>query len=173
MDIFITPRLTIRPPLDVDGDALVAHLNDPKVTCNLRPIPKPYRAEDAAAYMRQIIESDDQQGYVLVRERAIGMIGLRARNPKTKTAHLGYWLAANHQGKGLMTEALNKVLHELFQSGWVNTIESSVAVGNLKAARLQQGLGFVIDQKQPADNGTILQSRLTKQDFYSHQQIAA
>lgn len=173
MDIFITPRLTIRPPLEVDADALVAHLNDPKVTCNLRPIPKPYRAEDAAAYMRQIMESEDQRGYVLVRERAIGMIGLRDRDPKTKTAHLGYWLAANHQGKGLMTEALNKILHELFQSGWVSTIESSVGHHQDKATRLQQNLGFIIEGTTQ-DNGSVMaRARLTKQAFYSQHTIAA
>lgn len=173
MDILITPRLTIRPLLEVDADALVAHLNDPKVTCNLHTLPKPYRVEDAQAFLKSVDEDKNQRGYVIARERAIGMIGFHDYNPATKTAHLGYWLASHHHGKGYMGEALDAVLEKLFAEGWLERIESDVFSGNQASENLQRKLGFVFSGSVSQHGRTLKYSALHKDAFLGQRRLAA
>lgn len=173
MDILITPRLTIRPLLEVDADAFVAHLNDPKVTCNLNPLPKPYRVEDANAFLKSVDSDENQRGYVIARERAIGIILFKNYDAATKTAHLGYWLASNHHGKGYMSEALNAMLDKLFAEGWLDTVESDVFEGNQASENVQRKLGFVFGETKMRGDRTLLTSHLTKAEFHKHHLIAA
>jgi len=173
MDILITPRLTIRPLLEVDADAIVAHLNDPKVTCNLNPLPKPYRVDDAKAFLKSVDDDANQRGYVIARERAIGIILFKNHNAETKTAHLGYWLASNHHGKGYMSEALNAMLSKLFAEGWLETIESDIFEGNQASENVQRKLGFVFEGTKNREGRTLLTSQLTKTEFNDQHVVAA
>ena len=173
MDILITPRLTIRPLLEVDADAIVAHMNDPKVTCNLNPLPKPYRVNDAKAFLKSVDDDENQRGYVIARERAIGLILFKNYNTKTKTAHLGYWLASNHHGKGYMSEALNAMLSKFFANGWLEAVDSDIFEGNQASENVQQKLGFEFDGKKPHQGRVLLTSHLSKEAFYNQQRLAA
>ncbi|WP_343076315.1 GNAT family protein [Pullulanibacillus sp. KACC 23026] len=55
---------------------------------------------------------------------------------------IGYWLGQGFQGKGIMTKALEAVIHYGFTELNLNRIEIQAAVGNKKSRALPESLGF-------------------------------
>ncbi|AYA38579.1 N-acetyltransferase [Hymenobacter oligotrophus] len=77
--------------------------------------------------------------------QCVGYISLRDMHwtpfdvPK---AELGYWLAATHQGQGLMHEALPIVLQAVFEAVGLEKVFARVLPENVRSSRLLLSLGF-------------------------------
>ena len=56
MDILVTRRLTLRPPLDVDADAIATALQNKDVTRMLTNVPNPYGLDDAVNWIKRVDE---------------------------------------------------------------------------------------------------------------------
>jgi RimJ/RimL family protein N-acetyltransferase len=101
--IIRTERLTLRPLLKADVPALVRHLADWSVMRWLSAPPWPYTKSDAEWFVGQRFANhwaiDD----------GTGLIGAISRGDD-----LGYWLAKDRHGKGLMSEAVSVVLSHHF-----------------------------------------------------------
>ena len=72
-----------------------------------------------------------------------------ARGP-FQNAMLGYSLDAHAQGQGLMQEALQTLIQELFGPRvWLHRLQAAVRPDNLRSRRVLQGLGFARDGLSP------------------------
>lgn len=73
--------------------------------------------------------------------RVAGVIGVRldSRDP---TADIGYWIAAEYEGRGLMTTAVRAVIDRLFLDAGIHRIEIRCAAGNSRSRAIPQRLGF-------------------------------
>ena len=71
-----------------------------------------------------------------------GVIGLHAIDWPNRRSSIGYWLAAPHQGRGLMTRACAAVLDRCFGELVLNRVEIECATGNRKSCAIPERLGF-------------------------------
>jgi ribosomal-protein-serine acetyltransferase len=105
------------------------------------------RAEDdMLAFIRRTLEQfASNNGFtagVWVEQRLAGIIGTHKIHWPNRRVELGYWLAREFQGRGIMTEACRAVtLHALAELE-LNRVEIRCATGNEKSRAIPRRLGF-------------------------------
>ena len=78
-------------------------------------------------------------------ERLAGTVGLHRIDWLNRRVEIGYWLAREFQGRGVMTEACRAVVTHLLCDLDLNRVEIRCAVGNQKSAAIPRRLGFTLD----------------------------
>jgi len=71
----------------------------------------------------------------------IGGIGMHNWDQELKRAQIGYWLAKDFEGKGIIIRSARRFLDFLFQKLDLNKIELHFAVRNTRSAAVAQKLG--------------------------------
>ncbi len=89
-----------------------------------------------------------------------GLIGFRNANQQQKSIELGYWLAEDKQGKGLITISLPVLIDYYFSHFEYQKILIKVAVDNHKSLKIPRLLGFHFE-------GTALQAELMGDGSYA------
>ncbi len=74
--------------------------------------------------------------------RICGFVGLKPVDWANRKTEIGYWLASDCQGKGLVTDACRALIDLLFGEWKLHRIEIRVAVGNERSAAIPARLGF-------------------------------
>lgn len=74
-----------------------------------------------------------------------GIIGTHPINWLHRKVELGYWLAREFQGRGLMTDSCRVVIRHLFREFELHRIEILCAVGNGKSSAIPKRLGFTYE----------------------------
>lgn len=74
-----------------------------------------------------------------------GLIGLHDIDEANGTAQIGYWLAADHEGRGRMTQAVRALLGMAFDGLGLERIEIRCAAGNLRSQAIPSRLGFTYE----------------------------
>lgn len=141
MHVLLTPRLTLRPPAVPDAEDIALWLSDRAVARMLGPVPHPYDVADAEAWIARAQCEPNALVYTIHRERLIGVVSLEGDMVEPR---LGYWLAAPHHGRGLMTEAAGALLDHAFSTRSVRAVRSSVFADNPASVRVQEKLGFTV-----------------------------
>lgn len=145
MEILVTKRLTIRPPLEVDGDDLAFHLADKALRARLPCAPNAFGRDDAAGWIAArcaAARAGEGLAWTVHRERLIGAVTLDGLSGRPK---LGWFLAPAWAGKGLMAEALEAVLGRIFARPAIAAVRSAAFADDPAALRLQEKLGFVVE----------------------------
>jgi len=62
-----------------------------------------------------------------------------------RACHLGFAIAAKHEGKGLMSEGLRATITFMFQSLELNRVMANFLPRNFRSARLLSRLGFTVE----------------------------
>ena len=129
-----TARLTLRPIVDADRDAVMAAFEDYEVVRWLTGVPYPYAPADFDDFVHGFIP--DTHHLVWAMDAGDGLIGCIGVQPE-----LGYWLDASHHRKGLMWEAAVAVLDWYFEQTDA-ALESGYILGNGPSSALLGRLGF-------------------------------
>jgi len=79
---------------------------------------------------------------IFYQNHMVGRIGLSYINKANKTANIGYWLAENAQGAGLISNAVKKLLVLGFEELGLNRIEIKAATTNRRSKAIPEKLGF-------------------------------
>lgn len=149
MPRFETERLVLRQMDPIgDLDALFSLFADPDVArfTDTGPFETLEEAEEVMAWIGDIY--DRKQGirwaiaFEGVPDNLIGTGGFNIWNRDNSSAEIGYDLAQQHWGRGLMAEALRPMLGFGFRQMGLNRIEADVTVGNDASARVLEKLGF-------------------------------
>lgn len=82
---------------------------------------------------------------IFYEDKQVGGIGLFPFDIANKKTSIAYWLAEEHQGKGIMTDSLKKVIDYIFTELKLNRIEVTVATDNTKSSALPKKLGFTLE----------------------------
>lgn len=139
--IIKTERLTLRPLKDCDAANIALFVGDKRVSMYLAVVPHPYpegAAESYIAYSRapetaEIIWGMDLDG---------ALIGVISISPKEGgTGNIGYWLAHQLWGGGLMSEALKAVVAYAREAGF-KRLYADVHQGNQGSAKVLMKCGF-------------------------------
>ncbi len=140
MHVLVTNRLTLRPPLDVDAEAIAHHLADKRIARNLTGVPSPYTLDDARDWIAGKVEDHSAHcTFTMHRNRLVGAVGVR---PAGDAYDLGFWLAPDQWGQGLMSEAARAVLAHAFRRLKTDCITSRAFVDNAASLRVLETLGF-------------------------------
>jgi ribosomal-protein-serine acetyltransferase len=73
----------------------------------------------------------------------IGVIGMHRINWLNRSVEIGYWIAQDYQGKGIVTEACRAVVTHVFEELDLHRVQIRCATGNTKSCAIPKRLGFV------------------------------
>jgi len=140
-NIIKTERLTLRPLLNSDAANISLFVGDKRVAMNLAVVPHPYpdgAAQSYIAYSRapetsEIIWAMDLDGAL------IGVIGITPN--EGGSGNIGYWLASQLWGGGLMSEAMSAVVDYAREQG-LKRLFADVHQGNEGSAKVLIKNGF-------------------------------
>ena len=140
MDILVTKRLTLRPPLEVDADEITKLLANTNVSRMLTRVPNPYQFEDAKAWIESIRDQTCSLYFTIHRQNLAGVISIEAN--ESGSPDLGYWLGEPYWGNGYMSEAARAVVSHGFKALGCGTLKSGAYEDNPASAKVLQNLGF-------------------------------
>lgn len=105
--------------------------------------------DDVAAFIRRGLEQFARnEGFhagLWCEDRLMGAIGLKPIDWVNERVEIGYWLAADAQGRGLMTDCCRAVIDRAFHEWGLNRIEIRVAAGNERSAAVPRRLGCTLE----------------------------
>jgi [ribosomal protein S5]-alanine N-acetyltransferase len=151
----VTPRLFLRPPRTNDVAEVRSLLR--RNHDHLRPWnPAPPPGEDPSSItevsktvLRQRRDWKHGAGFVLMlalKDDPTRMIGKIALNGIIRgafwSAHLGYWMDVDQQGRGLATEGLRASLDFAFESAGLHRVQAAIMPRNERSLAVITKLGF-------------------------------
>jgi len=81
-------------------------------------------------------------GCIWHEKRPVGMAGFHPIDWANRNVALGYWIAREAQGKGLVTAAVRALLRVSFRHYELHRVEIQCATGNRKSCAIARRLGF-------------------------------
>jgi RimJ/RimL family protein N-acetyltransferase len=139
-----TAPLHLRRPVERDADAIIAIAGDWEVARRLARVPHPYTDADVRFFFNQVVPNEPTWA-ILWRQtsRLIGMMSL-VPAPDGRSAELGYYIARDHWGLGVATEAALAITRVGFESFGYLKLTSGYHADNPASGRVLAKLGFTI-----------------------------
>ena len=130
-----------------DAKDLAAALSNKKVQDNLRDgLPYPYTEQDGKEFISAMLSADENETFafaITVNNMVIGSIGIfRQGNIHRQTAELGYYIAEEYWGKGIMTEAVKQICEYVFANSDIIRIYAEPFAYNIASCRVLEKVGF-------------------------------
>lgn len=102
--------------------------------------------EDSVAYLElkraQIEANDGFEGAIVLDGRIVGGAGFHAVDWLNRSSSIGYWLAAEAVGRGLMSDAVRALLDHAFGAWDLHRVIIEVVVDNARSRAIPERLGF-------------------------------
>jgi len=91
---------------------------------------------------RQLDDNDGLQGALVLDGRIVGAGGMIGIEWEARKTGIGYWLAEEHQGRGLVTRAVEAMTAYAFDELELNRVEIQVGTDNHRSRAIPERLGF-------------------------------
>lgn len=151
-----------------DAANLAAALSNKKVQDNLRDgLPYPYTEQDGIDFISAMLSADKNDTFafaVTIDDKAIGSIGVfRQINIHRLTAELGYYIAEEYWGKGIMTEAVKQICEYVFSMSDIIRIYAEPFAYNTASCRVLEKSGFQYEgtlRKNAVKNRKVLDMKM-------------
>ena len=105
-----------------------------------------FSVEHAREFVRRNLRQfADNQGFsaqIVFRGRVAGQVGYNMIDWVNRSFEIGYWLAAEFQGRGIMTRSCRALVDYAFRELRFNRVEIKCAVGNARSRAVPERLGF-------------------------------
>ena len=102
--------------------------------------------EGTAAFIhgavRRHAERNGSELALVLDERMVGAAGFAGIDWVARGTSIGYWLAEEHQGRGLMTRAVRTLIDYAFGELALHRVEIQAAEGNRRSRAIPERLGF-------------------------------
>jgi ribosomal-protein-alanine N-acetyltransferase len=147
LPILETNRLILRKVTMDDLQDVFAYSSDDEVTRFLRWGPHT-TLEETESYIHEVLreyrEGDDGPWGVEYKQigRVVGNIHLMAISAQHSKAEIGFVLSRSYWNRGLISEALTRVLGYVFESIGLNRIEGFCLVDNRAGIRVMEKVGM-------------------------------
>lgn len=99
------------------------------------------------------------------KEEFAGLVGFKDTDWINKRTEVGYWLAEQMQGKGIITLSVEKLIRYAFRNQKLHRIQIKVAEGNVKSEAVPIRLGFTFEGIERA--GELHESKYLNLKVYS------
>lgn len=140
-----TPRLVMRPPVLADADEIALLAADRALGLMTAAIPKPFTLEDARAFVLASARRSRPASMTFsIRHAETGRLlgGVGWADGEAGAVELGYWLGAEHRGRGLATEAARAVLEAAFEMTGAAAVTARCRVTNPASRGVLERCGF-------------------------------
>lgn len=147
----VLPNISIRCYRKNDCDALAACGNNLAVAEYLSDaFPSPYTLNDAKSWIELQQNREPQTNFVIAKaDSLIGGIGIElGRDVYYQSAELGYWLAEEFWGQGIVTHAVKAFTRWCFESFEIIRLHARVFENNLASKRVLEKSGFIYEGRQ-------------------------
>ena len=140
-------KILLRPLVESDIDPLVDALQDPEIPRWTR-IPERYgeaEARDWLELQHRRPASGDGVDMMIVEAGSgelLGGIGIPQIDWEERRCELGYWLAREHRGRGVMRRAIRLFTRWIFRSLPIDRISIMTAVENAASRTVAERAGF-------------------------------
>lgn len=94
-------------------------------------------------------EGSSLNAAVVFNDEIVGMAGFNSIDQTNKTAKIGYWLAPDYQGNGIMTQVAKALTDYAFYHLELNKVEIRVATENVKSRAIPERLGYAEETTLP------------------------
>ncbi len=130
-----------------DAGELARALSNRKILDKLRDgLPYPYTERDGREYIQAMLAADGNSTFafaIVVEGRVVGSIGaFRQSNIHSRTAELGYYLAEELWGRGIMTDAVEQLCRYVFGNTDIIRIFAEPFAHNTGSRRVLEKAGF-------------------------------
>ena len=128
-----------------DVPSLVQNANNIEVARHLRDrFPHPYTREHALAFLTHAAAADPPVNLAIdVGGAAVGGIGyVRGSDVERYSAEIGYWLGEAYWGRGIATEALERLTRHLFSHEQLLRLFALPLAGNAASIRVLEKAGY-------------------------------
>lgn len=151
-----------------DAADLAAALSNKKVQENLRDgLPYPYTKQDGTDYISAMLSADQNETFafaITVDNKVIGSIGIfRQGNIHRQTAELGYYIAEEYWGKGIMTGAVKQICEYVFDKSNMIRIYAEPFAYNTASCRVLEKAGFQYEgtlRNNAVKNGEVIDMKM-------------
>ncbi|WP_124099294.1 GNAT family protein [Ruminococcus sp. Marseille-P6503] len=151
-----------------DAESLAEIISNKKLQDNLRDgIPFPYTVQDGKAFITEMLSSDKNDIFafaVIADGKLAGSIAAyRQENIHCKTAELGYYLAEECWGRGVMTEAVRQICRYVFSHSDIIRIYAEPFAYNTGSCRVLEKAGFQYEgtlRCNAVKNGKVLDMKM-------------
>lgn len=151
-----------------DAKDLAIALSNRKVQDNLRDgLPYPYTEQDGKDYISDMLSANEDETFafaITTDNKVIGSIGVfRQGNIHRQTAELGYYVAEEYWGKGIMTEAVKQICEYVFNKSDIIRIYAEPFAYNIASCRVLEKAGFQYEgtlRNNAVKNGKIIDMKM-------------
>lgn len=151
-----------------DAAELAAVLSNKKIHDNLRDgLPYPYTEQDGTDFISAMLSEDEDKTFafaVTIDDRVIGSIGaFRQGNIHRQTAEIGYYIAEECWGRGIMTEAVKQICAYVFDNSDIIRIYAEPFAHNAASCRVLEKAGFQCEgvlRSNAVKNGKVLDMKM-------------
>jgi len=111
--------------------------------------------------LEQFVANNGSQTVLVFQGKLVGGMGFHRYDWDNRSTSLGYWLAADHQGKGIVTRACRFLVNYAFTELKLNRVEIRCAVENHRSCAIPERLGF-------KKEGTLRQAEWLYDHYVNH-----
>ena len=159
---------TIRKWEVSDARDLAVALSNKKIQDNLRDgLPYPYTEKDGADYISAMLSADENEIFafaITVDGKVIGSIGVfRQENIHRRTAEVGYYIAEEYWGRGIMTEAVRQICEYVFDKSDIIRIYAEPFAYNTASCKVLEKAGFQYEgtlRSNAVKNGEVIDMKM-------------
>jgi len=95
--------------------------------------------------LRDYAETGRFDTLISVDGEIVGSIGFHNYDPTNRSAHIGYWISRNFEGKGIVSRCCRALVEYLFDVRGLNRLQINCNVQNVRSRAIPERLGFKLE----------------------------
>ena len=151
-----------------DAKDIAVALSNKKIQDNLRDgLPYPYSEQDGIDFISSMLSANEDETFafaITLDDKVIGSIGVfRQQNIHRQTAEMGYYIAEEHWGKGIMTDAVKQICEYVFKNSDILRIYAEPFAYNIGSCRVLEKAGFQYEgtlRNNAVKNGKVIDMKM-------------
>ena len=151
-----------------DAKDIAVALSNKKIQDNLRDgLPYPYSEQDGIDFISSMLSANEDETFafaITLDDKVIGSIGVfRQQNIHRQTAEMGYYIAEEYWGKGIMTDAVKQICDYVFKNSDILRIYAEPFAYNTGSCRVLEKAGFQYEgtlRKNAVKNGKVIDMKM-------------
>jgi len=151
VNITVNNDIVLRSWTPEDADALFAAVQHSRQHLGpwlnwVQQTTKPEHSLQFIKYSQQAVENQESLALgIFFGNMVVGGVGMHQWNHLVKKAQIGYWIAKDYEGRGIVTASLKVFLDFLFQKAGLNKIEIHFSPSNKRSASVAEKLGARVE----------------------------
>ena len=151
-----------------DKKDIAVALSNKKIQDNLRDgLPYPYSEQDGIDFISSMLSANEDEIFafaITLDDKVIGSIGVfRQQNIHRQTAEMGYYIAEEYWGKGIMTDAVKQICEYVFKNSDILRIYAEPFAYNIGSCRVLEKTGFQYEgtlRNNAVKNGKVIDMKM-------------